>query len=152
MEKRIEFKRSRKSFIEIYLFGVLLLLLYPFFSSLYESGSIINYLYLLGIILAFLYPEAVILYGDYIIERDRIIEITGYIAKKRTTIPVSSISHIVMRKSVIGRLMNYGDVISTSFTGLIIKMKGISNPDNIIKIIEEMMEESKEHEVKKIAR
>jgi uncharacterized membrane protein YdbT with pleckstrin-like domain len=139
MKEELKFATSRKRFFYLYLFGLLVLFLYPM-SEFAAMGEIYNYIFVSLITIVILYPELLIIYTTYIVGNDVIIETSGIITKKRTTIPISSISHVVMKKGITGRFLNYGDVVITSFTDLIITFQGINNPEKVLKKIENMME------------
>jgi len=142
MEGEFKIRTSRKKFIYFYIFGFLVLLLYPR-SEFYNLGGVFNLLFYLTMFVIVLYPEINILYTEYIVGKDVITEIKGFIAKKRTTIPVSSISHIITNKGVSGAILDYGDIVITSFTDLIIIFEGISKPEKMMAKIENMMERAR---------
>lgn len=138
MEKTI--KTSRKKFFYLYIFGLLTLILYPI-SEFAKIGGIYNSLFII-ILIVLLYPEMTILYSSYYVGKDVIIETKGFITKKKTTIPISSISHVVMKKGISGTLLNFGDIIITSFTDLVIVFEGISNPEKLVEKIEDAIEKN----------
>jgi len=70
-------------------------------------------------------------------------EIKGILSKRKTSIPYSSIANTVLKKGVIGRLFNFGDIIISGFSGNII-FKGVVNPDEKFKLIEKNIEKSRE--------
>lgn len=139
MESLTKFKTSRKKFFYLYIFGILVMILYPI-SEFAVIGGVYNYLFIATILIVLLYPEISIFYTNYFIGKDVIIEVKGFIAKKRTTIPVNSISHVVMKKSFTGAILDFGDIVVTSFTDLIIIFEGISKPEKLLNIIEDMIE------------
>lgn len=139
METRKIIKTSRKKFFYLYIFGLLVIILYPI-SEFAVIGGIYNYLFYATVLIVLLYPEINIFYTSYFIGKDVIIETRGFIAKKRTTIPISSISHVVMNKGITGTFLNFGDIVVTSFTDLIIVFEGISNPEKLLNRIEDMIE------------
>jgi len=139
MKSENRFRTSRKKFFYVYLFGILVIFLYPS-SDFHTKGGVYDYLFYATILGVIIVPEIKILYTDYFVGKDVIIESKGFIAKKRTTIPISSISHVVMKKSLTGALLNFGDVIVTSFTDLVITFEGINHPDKLLSKIEDMME------------
>jgi hypothetical protein len=64
------------------------------------------------------------------------------LSKKRTAIPYSSISNIVMKKNLIGRMIGYGNVLINSFSGENrIILKGIKHPEKTFKFIEKRIQE-----------
>jgi len=142
MQNEIKLKTSRKKFFFLYLFIILLILLYPE-SDFAKQGEIYNYAFFLLISLILLYIEIKIFYSSYILTSENVIEIKGIIAKQKTSIPFSSISHVVTKKDIIGAILNYGDVIVTSFTNQVIMLEGISKPEKTSEIIERKVEKTK---------
>ncbi|MFH8080863.1 MAG: PH domain-containing protein [Candidatus Aenigmatarchaeota archaeon] len=89
------------------------------------------------------YPEIKIASSVYIITRENIIEIKGIITKRKTVIPFTSISHVVMNKTIGGIIMGYGDIIISSYRDVCIVFEGISNAEKITEIIEKRVESEK---------
>ena len=88
-------------------------------------------------------PEGSILYRTYCIGETHVYEIKGILSKRKTSIPYNSIANTVLKKGVIGRLFNFGDIIISGFSGNII-FKGVVNPDEKFKLIEKNIEKSRE--------
>lgn len=135
-------KTSRKKFIHVYIFIIALILLYPS-SDFYSMGGFYNIIFLSIAIICFLYIELSIINTSYIIRKDDVTEIRGIITKTKITIPMSSISHVSMKKNLFGMIINFGDIIITSFTGVVIVLEGISHPEKIHKIIQDNLEHIK---------
>jgi uncharacterized membrane protein YdbT with pleckstrin-like domain len=142
MPDEIRLKTSRKKFFFLYLFIILLILLYPE-SDFAKQGGIYNYAFFSLIFLILLYIEIKIFYSSYILTKENVIEIKGIIAKQKISIPFSSISHVVTKKDIIGAILNYGDVMVTSFTEEVILLEGITSPEKISEIIEKKLEKTK---------
>jgi uncharacterized membrane protein YdbT with pleckstrin-like domain len=142
MPDEIKLKTSRKKFFFLYIFIILLILLYPE-SDFARQGGIYNYAFFSLVFIILLYIEIKIIYSSYILTSDNVIEIKGIIAKQKTSIPFSSISHVVTKKDIIGAILNYGDVIVTSFTDQVIILEGISKPEKASEIIERKVEKQK---------
>ncbi|MCX8178763.1 MAG: PH domain-containing protein [Candidatus Aenigmarchaeota archaeon] len=140
--KNNEIKTSRKKFIHVYVFIIAVILLYPS-SDFYIKGGIYNTIFISIIVISVLYIELSIMNTKYIIKKDNITEIRGIITKTKTTIPMSSVSHISMKKNIFGMIIDFGDVIITSFTGVVIVLEGISRPDEIHKILQDNVEHIK---------
>lgn len=73
---------------------------------------------------------------QYHITNIEVMKLEGIGSKKRVVIPYQSIAAVKVNKSIIGRILNYGDIEISGFGGNVIAMKGMSNPDVIYKIIE----------------
>jgi len=86
-------------------------------------------------ILLFLEPEGIIVYKSYKLDSDHISEIKGIFVKRITTIPYRAIADQRLKKGIIGRILNYGDVIITG-PKTQINMKGMRRPERIYKEIE----------------
>jgi len=82
----------------------------------------------------------------YEIEKAGIKESFALISKKEVLIPYSNITRIDLRKSSLGRILNYGDIeISSSASSRII-IRGVRNPEYVYKKIKEMIEKYKNEE------
>lgn len=142
MSNEIRVRTSRKKFIFIYIFIFLLIVLYPN-SDFSQKGGVYNYLFFSIIAISFLYPEIKIAYSSYAITDENVIEIKGIITKKKTVIPFTSISHVIMNKGIWGTILDYGDIVVSSFTDVVIFFEGISHPEKITEIIEGKVEKEK---------
>jgi len=83
----------------------------------------------------FLEPEGIILYKSYRLGSDHISEIKGVFAKRITAIPYRAVADQRLKKGIIGRILNYGDVVITG-SKTQIRMKGIRRPERIYEEIE----------------
>jgi uncharacterized membrane protein YdbT with pleckstrin-like domain len=142
MGNETKLRTSRKKFILLYIFAILVVILYPS-SDFSKQGDIYNYMFFSLILAIILYIEVKIAYSSYIITKENVIEIKGIIAKEKKVIPFSSISHVKMKKSILGVLLNFGDIIVTSFTDEVIVIEGLSNPEKISEFIERGIEQKK---------
>ena len=121
-----------------YIIGVVLLL-YLFLSGLIFTLSPIIITFLLVLILIFfLEPEEVIANRKYIIDAENVSEVKGVFSKKKLSIPVMNISGQSIDKGVLGRILNYGDVVVSSHT-ISIKIKGMRNPERVYNKIESLL-------------
>jgi len=135
------FKTSRRSFIVNYFLGVGLLLYLFLSDAVLILSSWLIFFFLILISLFFIEPECCILYTSYYLKEDNVMEIKGVLSKKRTAIPYSSISNIVLNKGVIGRIFGYGNVTINSFSGdNKITLKGMKNPEKTFKFIEKRIQ------------
>jgi len=138
MEKIKKLKISRVSFIVNYILGIFLL------SYLFVSGAaiklpqIINIFFIMLILLFFLEPESIISYYTYFMDPDNITEIRGILTKNQISIPYRSISGEKLRKSLVGRIFNYGSIIIASANNEI-NIRGIKNPEQLYRMIEEKL-------------
>ena len=138
------FKTSRRSFIVNYFLGVGLLLYLFLSDAVLTLSSWLIFFFLILISLFFIEPECVLLYTTYHLKEDNVMEVKGILSKKRTAIPYSSISNIGMKKSVIGRIFGYGNVLINSFSGENkITLRGIKHPEKTFKFIEKKIQERK---------
>lgn len=146
----LRLKTSRISFISNYFIAVLVLIFTVLainafdlqFSLLPETrGELVSTLIILGLfgIAAALIeqPEIVRFMRQYIITFNEVIEVEGIISKKKIILPYGSISEVTVRKSPIGRMLNYGDVYVGAFrTGSDINIKGVKNASKVHEIIQ----------------
>lgn len=138
------FKTSRKSFIVNYFLGIGLLLYLFFSDAILILPQWISFLFIVLISAFFIEPEFVLLYTTYHLKEDNVMEINGILSKKRTAIPYSSISNIIMKKGIIGRIFGYGNVLVNSFSGENrITLRGIKHPEKTFKVIEKKIQERK---------
>lgn len=135
------FKTSRVSFTINYFLGIGLLLYLFFSDAIVVISPWINLLFFILISAFFLEPEYAIFYTKYSLKEDNVMEVKGILSKKRTAIPYSSISNIVLKKGVIGRILGYGNVLVNSFSGNNrIILKGIKHPEKTFKLIEKKIQ------------
>jgi len=71
----------------------------------------------------------------YIVTNNEVIKIEGILRKRRISIPHGNIADIRVKKGIWGRLFNFGD-LEISGMKENISMKGIRNPDQVYKIVE----------------
>jgi len=128
-------KSSRISFIGNYFLGISLLFLMFIANLTLNLPTIINYFFLIIVILLFLEPEGIIVYKSYNLDSDHISEIKGVFVKRMTAIPYRAIADHRLKKGIIGRILNYGDVIITG-PKIQIKIKGVRTPERLYKEIE----------------
>ena len=131
-------KSSRISFIGNYFLGISLLILMYIINLTLNLPTIINYFLLIIAMLLFLEPEGIIVYKSYKLDSDNISEIKGVFVKRQTAIPYRAIADQRFKKGIIGRILNYGDVIITG-PKIQIKMKGIRRPEIMYKEIEKKL-------------
>lgn len=147
-EKGVTYRASRRAYIGNYFIAIIFLVflvlvyfrfdlsftLFPrSFEQMYRSLAIL----LLLLPVAFLSEEPIIegVVRRYVITNDEIIKVEGVLRKKRIVIPFANVADVSIKKSVFGRLFNYGDV---EVTGLKepIRMKAMINPELIQRIIQ----------------
>jgi uncharacterized membrane protein YdbT with pleckstrin-like domain len=97
-------------------------------------------IFLLGflILISYLIEEPAIerLIRQYYVTDSEVVKMEGLIRKKRVAIPLQSIADLKVRKGVIGRIFNFGDVEIAGFKDKIV-MKGMHRPDEIYRVIKE---------------
>ncbi len=138
MEKINKIKISRISFIWNYILGLFLLSYLLLSGATIRLPSTLTIFFIMLILLFFIEPEMVILYHTYFMDPDNITEIKGILAKTQVSIPYRNISGERLRKSFIGRIFNYGNIIITSSNNEI-NIRGIRNPEKLYRMIEEKL-------------
>jgi len=133
MKKRI--RSSRISFFGNYLLGIILLFFTLIVNLTMQPPMIIIYFLISIALIFFLEPEGIILYKSYRLGSDHISEIKGVFAKRITAIPYRAVADQRLKKGIIGRILNYGDVVITG-SKTQIRMKGIRRPERIYEEIE----------------
>ena len=143
-------KTARVSFLSNYIIGVLALIFLLLFigafgldfnlfpKTTHSAKTTLATLGLLAIAAGLIeQPELARFMRTYIVTRDEVIEIEGILTKRKIILPYQSISEVTVRKSPIGRMLNYGDVFIGAFrTGSDINMKGIKNAHKIHELIQ----------------
>jgi len=76
------------------------------------------------------YPEWQRIYRYYLVDNLGITKIEGIIRKRKNSIPYSNISNVELKKGVLGRIFNFGDIIVHGFNDKIVIEK-VRNPDII---------------------
>lgn len=154
------YKTSRISYIPNYLililFTILLLLISPFINITLTprtTEQLIHTLTFFGFLLAiaFLAEEPAIeqLIRHYIITNHEVIKVEGIFTKKKVTIPYGSVADILLHKSFLGRIFNYGTVQVKGFKeGDDIRMKGLRNPEIVHNILKNKISLMRETMVK----
>jgi membrane protein YdbS with pleckstrin-like domain len=71
----------------------------------------------------------------YVITNNEVMKVEGILRKKKFAIPYQSIADVKMSKGVVGRIFNFGNIEIMGFKEPI-HMKGIRNPDEVLRIIE----------------
>jgi len=135
------FKTSRISFIGNYFSTFFLIVIMIVYDFLFGIPQPLKYILLFLVLLLLVEPEYEVMITDYMLEEQKVVEIKGFIAKKTTSIPYDTISQIVLNKGVVGRILNFGNIVVTGFAGPqnVIILKGLSNPEKCLKIIEDRM-------------
>ena len=91
--------------------------------------------------------EFIIIYKKFIVENERVIEIHGIFTRNRITIPFMSISNITSKKTILGRLLDYGDVSIIEISGREMVMRGVSSPNKILEKLEIITENMKKKRI-----
>lgn len=138
----MECRTTRKAFISNYLLALIsiltIALLLPYLNLEKIFSNPLNYLLFFGfVVLAIVLlqqPEWSRALNKYIVDKEGVTKIEGLIRKKRVMIPFRNISGVKLKKGIVGRVLNFGDIEITSGKEKII-LRGISNPDAIYKQI-----------------
>ncbi|MEM5790735.1 MAG: PH domain-containing protein [Candidatus Aenigmatarchaeota archaeon] len=137
--KGLRCKTSRISYLWNYLLLILLalflILLLPYlnFVELY-SQIIFLIIFSIGLILL-LEPESEKLIKEYFITENEIKKIEGVFSKKEVSIPYQSVADVTLIKSLVGKIFNFGDIFVKGVKGNI-RIKGVKEPEKILRIIE----------------
>ena len=77
-------------------------------------------------------PEWARFRTKFMVTMNEVIKQEGILAKERVILPYATVADIRVEKSIIGRLMNYGNLSVSSFkAGSDMIMKGVRKPDRI---------------------
>jgi len=145
-EKGITYKTARISYISNYFIAalvvILLILVYPmlnFTIVITNFEQLVSYLIFSGflITITFLIEQPTIeqWIRKYVITNNEVVKVEGILRKKHFAIPYQSIADVKMHKGIVGRIFNFGNIEVTGFKEGI-QMKGIKNPEEALRIIE----------------
>jgi uncharacterized membrane protein YdbT with pleckstrin-like domain len=87
-------------------------------------------------------PEFERTYRYYLIEEENVGMVEGIFSKKKLSIPYDQIASIKISKSILGRILKFGDVNIAGVKSDIV-MKGIRKPDEVFEMIQEKIKLSK---------
>ncbi len=136
---KIVIKTSRLAFVSVYAFCIILTLLF-FFFEFHKISIYLNLVFLFVMLSIATYPEYFVFYYTFMIDRDRIIQISGFLDKKKIVVPITSVAHVTLNKTFLGRIFNYGDVFVAAFADTKVIIRGVKRPDELVSRIETMME------------
>jgi membrane protein YdbS with pleckstrin-like domain len=148
--EEIEYKTSRISFLSNYLIAALAIIFFILVITTFNlnfrflpknTNELFDTLVILGLaaIAAGLIeqPEWVRFMRTYLVTRDEVIEVEGILSKRKIILPYQSISEVTVRRSLLGRILNYGDVYIGAFrAGSDIHMRGIKNAHKVHELIQ----------------
>ncbi len=145
--KGLRCKTSRVSYVWNYFLILLssffLILLLPYLNFSDFLSQLIFIIIFSIILILLLEPESEKIYREYIITDNEIKKIEGIFSKREVSIPFQSIADITLVKSLVGRILNFGNVLIKGVDGSIV-LKGLRNPERIVRIIEERMKKESE--------
>jgi uncharacterized membrane protein YdbT with pleckstrin-like domain len=87
-------------------------------------------------------PEFERTYRYYLLEEENVIMVEGIFSKKKLSIPYDQIAGTTVSKSLLGRILKFGDVKISGFKDEIV-MKGMKNPDILHQKIQEKINSTK---------
>lgn len=147
-EKGLFYRASRRAYVGNYAVAILFLI---FFLLVYQRFQLsftllpltpdqaVSSLVVLGFlaVVSFLFEEPVFegIVRHYIVTNHEVVKVEGILRKKRIVIPYGSVADVSIKKSVFGRIFNYGDLVIMGFKEPII-MKALINPELIQRIIQ----------------
>jgi uncharacterized membrane protein YdbT with pleckstrin-like domain len=145
-EKGAVYKTSRVAYMQNYvlaiLVAILLILIFPYLNFtifIRTAQELISYLIVFGfiIVITFMFEEPTIerWIRRYVVSNNEVMKIEGIIRKKKFAIPYQSIADVKLSKGVVGRIFNFGNIEIMGFKEGI-SMKGIRNPDEVLRMIE----------------
>lgn len=154
-EEGVKFLTSRISYISNYfLIALAVIFIYLFFQQINfkiiffpkNINEAFPIFILLGILIliSYLIEEPVLerIIRQYYVTNNEVIKVEGLIRKKRIAIPIQSIADLRVKKGVVGRIFNFGNVEITGFKSNII-MKGMRKPEKIYEMIKEKISKRK---------
>jgi uncharacterized membrane protein YdbT with pleckstrin-like domain len=145
MVSQTKYKTSRISFFYNYILALLLTLFLIFVYSLdltltIQRISLFVCIPLIAILIS--EPEFERTYRYYLLEEENVIMVEGIFSKKKLSIPYDQIAGTTVSKSLLGRILKFGDVKISGFKDEIV-MKGMKNPDILHQKIQEKINSTK---------
>ncbi len=139
-ESGLVYKTSRMSYVQNYFLVALLVALSLQLLPKLNPDSQVYLIFLGGMILLVAWfleePEIERMMRQYHVTNGEVMMMEGILSKKRRVITYSNVSNIDVIKSVVGRILNYGDIhIVGPDPSIKINMKGIRHPDELYRII-----------------
>jgi len=137
-------KSDRISFVLNYI--IALSLFFLFFLFVDKMGDDLRIV--LGTVTAFMIsflvfqPEIERVYREYEILEDGVMMIEGIFTKKKIFLPYQGVADIMLRKGIIGRMLNFGDIIVQGFKKKIV-IKGVKKPEIVYEKIRKKVEEKR---------
>ena len=142
----VELKTSFIAYIQNYILIFLLVVVVIILYKMLGLTSLFSVIFLISLIIC-LYLIDEPLYRrvsyKYEIGEGSVIETRGIITKQQTTIPYRNISDIQLKKGVIGKIFNFGDIKIVGFRGEILLL-GMKNPEKIYGMLKNKLLKSKE--------
>lgn len=157
-EKAIVYKTSRRAYFYNYVLVGLILVLFilvytktPYMSQFTllprTTSQLTSTLIVFGflIFISFLIEEPVIerFIRQYHITNNEVMKVEGIISKKKIIIPYQSVSGLKVNQSITGRIFNFGNVDVHGFGETALTMKGMGDPNEVYRIIENKISQFK---------
>ena len=138
----MRYSASRGSFIYNYVL-VLLLAIFIFLVLIFTrlksfTWMAIACLAFIAMMILLLEPEYERIYKYYQVEEDNLAVVEGIFVKKRLSIPYRKITDTTVTRTVLGRILNFGDITASGINNKI-TMKGMRNPYRIYQKIQEKL-------------
>ena len=155
-EKGVVYKTSRVAYVSNYILLILFLLfvflLWPFLNLNFyllpkTPGQLFSTMVIFVFILIGTYmieePAVERIVRQYVVTNHEATKIEGLLRKSRISIPYQSVADIKVEQGIVGRLLNFGNVIVTgvvrsekSSGAESIVMKGLRNPNEVYRVIQ----------------
>ncbi|MBI4010614.1 MAG: PH domain-containing protein [Candidatus Aenigmarchaeota archaeon] len=142
IESQLTYRTSRIHYLPNYIIVILVLIISFIISPMLNIfGNLLHLAFfftLLSIASAFAEePEWGRLWRKYIVTNNEIKKVEGLLDKKETIIPYQSVADVEVVKPLLGRILNVGTVHVRGFKeGGDIEMKGVRNPEQIQRVIQ----------------
>lgn len=146
----LNIKTSRISFLSNYIIGSLAIIFIVLFlnaftlkftlfpktlNDMFSSLAILGLVMIAGVLLE--QPEWVRFMRRYKVTLNEVIEIDGLFTKKKIILPYQSIAEVTVKRDILGRMLNYGDVSVSAFgSGTGVHIRGVRNAEKIHELIQ----------------
>ena len=147
-EKGLFYKTSRRAYFWNYIIAGLVAVFLVLLVGRFDIGfslvprsldQMLDTFVILGIasVILFLIEEPIMegIIRKYHITTNEIVKIEGLLRKKRLVMPMQNIADVSIKKGILGRLLNFGDVDIRGFKDEF-TMKGMANPEEIQRIVQ----------------
>jgi len=137
---RLVYKTSRISYILNYVIAFFMISLVAIAFPSLEFNDFLSIIFVFicfgFAFLLFIEPDIERVLRQYIITDTEVVKVEGILRKKKIAIPMQKIADINLKKGILGRIFNFGNIKISGFKNKI-EMKGIRYPEKVYEFVKE---------------